>query len=167
MGRYNILNVATFIINRNFNRIRNSVGMSYLRLMSILYYVQAKFLLETGEPCFDDDLIAESYGIKIEKIRETFGRWSGMTIPCIYQYNIHKVVGYMIKDEDFTYDNIPLEDRARIMSIVDLFKLYSLTDLNDIVKNQSPWKDARDTRDNIVTHESLVLYFGETTNNDV
>ena len=53
------LNVARYIINYSN---QEKYGISNLRLQKLLYFVQAYYLISSGNPCFDDRI--EAWGFR-------------------------------------------------------------------------------------------------------
>lgn len=75
---YNAIEVACYIINYcNDNRIE----ISNLKLQKILYYVQAASLVEIGDKCFSDPIIAWQYGPVITSVYYRYNLYGGDPIP--------------------------------------------------------------------------------------
>ena len=56
---YRALDIAKYIINHEHEEGRE---ISNLRLQKLLYFIQAKFIVETGKPCFSDPIEAWDFG---------------------------------------------------------------------------------------------------------
>ena len=137
---YNALEVAKYVINHEHGKGRE---ISNLRLQKLLYFVQAKVLVETGEPCFDDEIEAWDFG---------------PVVPAVYY--AYKIFGSW----DIVIDtSVPFIDKsvsALIDSIVDSCKDYPTFQLVDITHKQSTWKDARlKVKNSIITKDSISGYF--------
>lgn len=49
-----------------------TIYMTNSKLNSILYYVQAWYMIKYGTPCFSDNLYAHSWGVAVEEVHYTF-----------------------------------------------------------------------------------------------
>lgn len=69
---YSALGVAKEIINYSIER---GYSISNLKLQKILYYVQAAFLVERGEKCFNESIVAWEYGPVVEEVYRNYKRY--------------------------------------------------------------------------------------------
>lgn len=122
---YCVLDVCQYIIEYSNKK---EYGISNLKLQKLLYYVQAAFLVETGEKCFHEKIIAWDFG------------------PVVLEaYHEYKIYGSCQIFHPFLNDSVcnlfTEDDRKRIESIIDALADYSSTDLLEVIHHQSPWKD--------------------------
>lgn len=140
MANYDAIDVAKYVINHEIDMSRN---ISNLRLQKLLYFVQAKFLCEVGEPCFVDDIEAWQFG---------------PVVPSVY-YAFKSYAGLDIFDRQFG-GNISAKDSAIINNIIDYCASYPTFQLVEITHAQLPWINARrNIMSNIITQESIKNYF--------
>lgn len=139
---YKVLDIAKYIIkysNQQEYRISN------LKLQKLLYFVQAKFLLETGAPCFKDKIEAWDIGPVVPNVYREFMCWAGMDMPADWKW-----------DEDI----IEPQAKERINSIVEHFRDYSAVSLTDLTRRQSPWIDIYNRKHNaVISNESIKKFF--------
>lgn len=119
---YSALEVAKYVINHEHN---NGREISNLRLQKLLYFVQAKVLVETGDPCFDDVMEAWDYG---------------PVVPVVY----HKYKIYGSWDIQISDVLVDIEDRIRtfIDAMLDYCRNYPTYQLVEITHKQDPWIQA-------------------------
>lgn len=142
-GLYSVQDVAKCIIYYSNKML---YGVSNLKLQKLLYFVQAKFLVETGVPCFDDEIQAWEYGPVVPSVYREYKCYGGMPLPT---------------SEDRAFlKQITDEDKQRIESIVTYFGLYTATDLVKLTHHQDPWEKASDLGLNsTITPKSIQDYF--------
>lgn len=137
---YSALEVAKYVINHEHS---NGREISNLRLQKLLYFVQAKVLVETGDPCFEEEMEAWDFG---------------PVVPCVY--HAYKIFGCW----DLSLSgNIPViaEDIAgKIDNIVDYCQSFPTRQLVEITHNQDPWKKVyRKGQKNRISNASIKEYF--------
>lgn len=120
--KYSALEIAKYVIVHEHN---NGREISNLRLQKLLYFIQAKVLVETGEPCFDDIMEAWDYG---------------PVVPVVYHE--YKIFGSL----DIKINPIKVTIEGKIAELIDLiidycskFPTYQLV---EITHKQNPWKQA-------------------------
>lgn len=133
-----VLDVAHYIV-RFYNN--QNIEITHLKLQKLLYFVQVLFLLQTGNRCFNNDIVAFEYG---PVVREVFEEYTGMgRTPLTYNENIRN-----------------LEHQDLIDGICNKFLIYTPGRLVDITHNQRPWRDAfADGYGTIITDASILNYF--------
>ena len=140
---YAALDVAKYIIAYCK---KNHKPVSNLKLQKILYFVQAQFLVEEGEPCFYN---------KIEA-------WElGPVVPDVYHH--YKAYGsnpiVLFKDGNF---GISFHDRQVINQIVDLCNRHTVSELIDFTHRQTPWIQAQEQGYNTqITNDSIRKFFSD------
>lgn len=157
----NAADVGCFIINYS---LKNNYIINMLKLHQLMYFVQAFYLVYTegNAPCFEGEILASSCGIIVPAIKEAFK---------FTPYFVHKTSSYYQKDNfwknytkvPYSEQSIPLSDQKMIKDVVDLFKDYDNCDLNKIILNQQPYKNAvlRDGYGAIIYEDDIRNYFFE------
>lgn len=141
---YDSLLIANYIIQRC-----NDIGamISNLKLQKLLYFVQAEFLVDIGEPCFSEKIEAWSFGPVIPSVYRKYRIYGGAQIPA----GTVEILGF-----------ISQEDKERIYRIVDICAHFSSAYLTDMTLIQAPWINAYSRlRRNEITCESIKSYFEE------
>ncbi|MGL5356732.1 MAG: Panacea domain-containing protein [Fusobacteriaceae bacterium] len=151
-----VLDICRFIVNYSN---KNSYGVSNLKLQKLLYFVQAKFLLETGEPCFDEKIEAWAYGPVIPEAYHEFKEYGGMNIPTIHKYKTFKSFFEEPEIVEFKENIITSANREKIISVLKFFENYTAGNLVDITHNQDPWKNAYKSNCKIIENDYIKRYF--------
>jgi len=137
---FSALDVAKYIIAYEHSKQRQ---VSNLRLQKLLYFVQAKAILETDELCFSDEMQAWDFGPVVPKV-----------------YHAYKIFGsWDIKagDTEQKFDEVT-ESYTR--DILDYCSSYPTFQLVEITHKQAPWKNAyRKGFKNTITEQALKEYF--------
>ncbi|WP_261789722.1 Panacea domain-containing protein [Treponema pectinovorum] len=137
---YSALDIAKYVINHEHLQDRE---ISNLRLQKLLYFIQAKVLIKTGNPCFDDEMQAWEFG---------------PVVPVVYHE--YKIFGGMDITDEFLIPHITREISSCIIEMLDDCANYPTFQLVNITHAQSPWKNARAKGDkSIITIESIKDYF--------
>ena len=140
---YSALNISKLIINHEHFNDRE---VSNLRLQKLLYFIQAKALKETGEPCFFEEIEAWAFGPVVPVVYHEYQIFGGLDIT---------------RNEPI---NFPLETKMRnlITNILDYCERYTTSQLVKITHNQSPWINARLQGEHVViTNEAIKQYFSQ------
>ncbi|WP_407397818.1 Panacea domain-containing protein [Anaerovibrio sp.] len=94
------------------------------KLQNVLYFIQAKYLLELNKPCFEQTMEARSTGIIVEDVFNEYKLYEGGLIP-------------------HDSDSIPdIGDSSLIDEVVKQCNKKSFAQLRDIITRQTPWKEA-------------------------
>lgn len=137
---YSALEIAKYVINHEHSKGRE---ISNLRLQKLLYFIQAKVLVETGDPCFEDIMEAWDFG---------------PVVPCVY--HTYKIFGSW--DLSFTGE-VPaiIEEISQMIdSIVDYCQSFPTRQLVEITHNQDPWKNVYiKGQKNRISNDSIRDYF--------
>lgn len=124
-----VLDVARYIIKYSNEKEYDIYG---LKLHALLYFIQASFVLETGNLCFDEPIVKTSYGCIITEVAKEFG---------IGGYTLHNTDEVIVKDswniERKRFDEICIseEDRKLIQGIVDGTRCYFASQLFMIINS--------------------------------
>lgn len=68
---YQAKTIAKFLIEAA-EAAEPTICMTNSKLNSMLYYVQAWYMIKYGTPCFTDQLYAHSWGVAVEDVHYTF-----------------------------------------------------------------------------------------------
>jgi uncharacterized phage-associated protein len=138
---YDVQLIARYVINRCAQTKR---PISNLKLQKILYFVQAEFLVGTGQTCFDDDIEAWTYG---------------PVVPAVYfEYKIFGSTNIPDQGKD-GFEAILKIDKERLDAIIDEAAKYSALNLTEITHRQYPWKKARKRKDLLIKKSEIKDYF--------
>lgn len=135
---YRALEVAKYVINHEHERKRE---ITNLRLQKLLYFVQAKVLVETGNPCFDDEMEAWEFG---------------PVSPSVYHR--YKFFGAWNLMEEQDAPKLP-EKSTMINEMLDRCADYQTWELVDITHMQRPWIEAYKKGKGTVIHNSDIRDF--------
>ena len=137
---YRALDIAKYIINHEHEEGRE---ISNLRLQKLLYFIQAKFIVETGKPCFSDPIEAWDFGPVVTSV-----------------YHEYKLFGSFDIASTDTAVSIDEESASRIKNMLDFCSHYPTYQLVEITHNQTPWKRARENPfSHVITLDSMEQYF--------
>lgn len=154
---YDVLDICRYIIN--FSNSHFS-GISNLKLQKILYFIQAFFLQETGNPCFNDRIEAWDFGPVVPRAYHNFKQYGAANIPSISKYLEYDENIWNVKVRDFDENIINNNDRQRINFVLNTFADYSATSLVDLTHNQAPWREAYiPGMNNLITLDAIRRYF--------
>lgn len=121
---YSALDVAKYVINYELSQDRS---VTNLRLQKLLYFVQAKVLMETGEPCFNDEMQAWEYG---------------PVVPVVY-HAYAEYRNFSIQKQEYESE-IAQNIKAYIKDILNYFANTETFELVQITHCQKPWIEARE-----------------------
>ena len=137
---YRALDIAKYIINHEHEEGRE---ISNLRLQKLLYFIRAKFIVETGKPCFSDPIEAWGFGPVVTSV-----------------YHEYKLFGSFDIASTDTAVSIDEESASRIKNMLDFCSHYPTYQLVEITHNQTPWKRARENPFSpVITLDSMEQYF--------
>ena len=125
--------VADYIVNKYY--INNP------KLQNVLYFIQAKYLLELKKPCFEQPLEVASSGVMVSDVYNEYKEHESGLIP-------HD--GEEIPD---------IGDSSLIDEVVKQCNRKSLSQLRDIITRQDPWKQANNNYESEISLESMKAYF--------
>lgn len=106
--------------------VKTADYVSNFKLQSILYFVQAEFLVVKGVPCFDDPIEAWDFSPVIRSVYRQYAIYGGM----------------MILRAKAPMPHLTKEDRELIDGIVKECEKYGTTELIGITTKQTPWENA-------------------------
>lgn len=147
---YTALSVARYIID--FCN-KHGKGISNLKLQKILYFVQAQFLVSSGNntPCFLDQIEAWDVGPVVPSVYHHYKVYGGAIIPSD-------------KNDPFLplYQRISEPDKKLINDMIEQTADYSASTLVQVTHNQDPWKNAYvKGQNNTIANEDIKRFFEE------
>lgn len=151
---YNVLDVCYYNIMYSNDK---DYGVSNLKLQKLLYFIQAWFLINIGNPCFHEKLRACNFGVIVPEAYQEFGCYGSMDIPSVKRR--FEDGNWKLYSIDYAKNLIHTKDKKLINQVIDKFAEYSATDLLNLIHNQKPWIDAYHSSNNEITSEVLLDYF--------
>lgn len=149
---YQAKTVAKFLIEEA-EAAEPTICMTNSKLNSMLYYVQAWYMIKYGVPCFIDDLRACSWGVAVEEVHDTFRMYGNCSLW-----------GIMAKKIE-TDEKLKKKDQKQICKVLYKMGIYDAAILNRAIMNQRPYYDIYTTTNGangifgVITPESLREYF--------
>lgn len=149
---YQAKTVAKFLIEAA-EAAEPTICMTNSKLNSMLYYVQAWYMIKYGIPCFADHLYAYSWGVAVEEVHHTFR----MYVNC----SLWSIMANQIK----TDEKLKKKDQKQICKVLYKMGIYDAAILNRAIMNQRPYYDIYTTTNGangifgVITPESLREYF--------
>ena len=140
---YSAVDVARYVI---WYCKRQGYSISNLKLQKILYFVQAEFLVNTGKPCFSEEIEAWDFGPVVPEVYHEFKIFGSADIPRAVCMNADELI---LK-----------KDRKIINEMVDQCAHYTASALVEITHNQDPWVKAYEKYcNNVIEKEDIQQYF--------
>lgn len=157
---YKAIDIAQYIINHALDTEKN---ISNLKLQKLLYYIQAAFLVEKNEPCFEENIMNWKHGPVVEEVYYQFKNYSNRNIN-EYQkgYSIYEFdddYNYVKRDIPFDENIIDDDDKSMINNIIDNLLGYSAWTLVEKTHEEDPWR--KTDRFDVISNESIYDYFIE------
>lgn len=121
---YSALEIAKYVINHEHKEHRE---ITNLRLQKLLYFVQAKILVETGKPCFDDEMEAWEYGPVVPVVYNEYKGYGNL--PIIEKQNVSEKIADIIQ--------------GYMSEILNYFSDTPTFELVQITHGQTPWIEAK------------------------
>lgn len=125
--------VADYIVNKYY--------INNYKLQNVLYFIQAKYLLELNKPCFEQNMEVTSSGVMVTDVYNEYKEHENGLIP-------HD--GEEIPD---------IGDSSLIDEVVKQCNKKSLAQLRDIIIKQDPWKQANSNYQTEITLDAMKEYF--------
>ena len=139
---YDVLAVSQFIIN--YSQKKEHYVSNY-KLQCLLYFVQAYFLMELNQKCFEEKIEAWDCGPIIPEVHQVFKEYG---LCDILDSSPSPIVFYKGKHQ------------RMIQTVVDKFANYYGSELTKIIFNQTPWNNCYASNEkNEITIEELKEYF--------
>lgn len=138
---YSAFEVARYIIHHEAQQNR---PVSNLRLQKLLYFVQAKFVMDSHgtSPCFYEKMEAWGFGPVVREVYYEYRYYGGAMIP---------------PERNFSTTIAP-RDQSMVDEILNDCAQFSTSALVDITHSQTPWQEARRYNKEITT-AAIYNYF--------
>lgn len=120
-----VLDVARYIIKYSNEK---DYDIYALKLHALLYFVQASFVLKTGNLCFNEPTVKTSYGCIITEVAKEFGV-GGYTDKVVIKDS------WDVERRCFDETCISGKDRKLIQEIVDVTRNYFASQLFTIINS--------------------------------
>lgn len=161
---YNVVDVSLYIINRAND---NSYVINNNKVQKLLYLVQAMFLLEKCEVCFNSKMVAWCTGPCVPESYHEFLHYGIKHIDKIEKYK--KLVWVddnpkeRIQLREFIVSDIELigRDKDIINYVIDYFGCATNKDLLEFFEDQTPFADTPINEE--ITPEKLINFFKSNT----
>lgn len=152
-----VLDVCRYVIEYSNDK---KYGISNLKLQKVLYFIQAYFLIEKDEPCFDERIEAWDFGPVVPVAYHEYKMFGSTNIPTMHSYLHYGSNIWDVERRQYGKCNLKKNDQELINNVVDMFADYSATDLVRLTHNQDPWREAYvPYENNEITINSIKEYF--------
>lgn len=160
---YKVMDVAQFMINYS---VDNNQTITNLKLQKLLYYVQAAFLVEKDEPCFEESIVNWRHGPVVSDVYNEFKNYASSGIDYLGQYTTVEVTkDFKLKTKINSYDENPIRecDGNIIKKVLKAYKDVDPWEMVDRTHQEDPWRLESD-RNEEITKESIKKYFSNLDN---
>lgn len=139
-----IYDISDFILF--YESVENDRRVTNFRMQKILYFIQAKFVKETNNFCFNESLVPWKYGPVVPKIYRRYRGYGGLSISTSHYCNLAQ-------------SRSKIEKVEFIEEILEQLKHFSTNELSEIVRCQKPWCEATE-HDSDITLSLMRNSFG-------
>ncbi len=153
---YKAIDISKYVINHSYDM---NFKISNLELQKILYYIQAAFLVEKNEKCFEEKILAWEYGPVIREVYDEYKVCGRMRIP---RQDESKKPVFDLKTFAVKLVNVALNinefDKAIINKIMSAYS--NVTNPFELVEkthSEEPWKKGRLT--GIISTRDMKIYY--------
>ena len=158
---YKAIDIARYIINHS---IEKGYSITNLKLQKLLYYVQAKFLVEFKEECFEENIMNWNYGPVVESVYKEFKVNGRDNLTFQDKYTIisydEDVNNICVKTLQYSDDFLQYEEDAKMIDdIIDAFAPCTPYSLVNKTHLEDPWKNT--DRYDIIPNTLIKEYFHE------
>ncbi len=116
--------------------------LTNLKLQKLVYYAQGFHLALTGQPLFQEELVAWEHGPVVVELYRTLKDFGSSQV----------ILDDTIAADTFTEDQIDL-----ITDVNKVYGQFSAWKLRDMTHNEAPWQQTE--RNGVITHDKLTTYF--------
>ena len=141
-----VANYLIFLASQE-NQEKEREGVTNLKLQKVLYLAQAYYLAKLGKPLFAEKLEAWNYGPVVPEVYRKLKRYGSKPI---------------ISEEDKS--TLAEEDKEVLRKVWDTFGGYSASRLVDIVHAHTPWKEANNSVDKVISNKAIKDYYAPLLN---
>ncbi|KRG12647.1 hypothetical protein ACA30_16960 [Virgibacillus soli] len=139
---YSAMDVANYIIQQS---LANEKPISNLKLQKILYYLQARYLVDYGKPLFNDDIQKWKYGPVVKSVYHEYKNYGSSAIRNVSSIlNVETDDAGKIKDirfEPFDDSCLLPSDKDIIFETVKNLNKFGAFELVGFTHEHSIWKD--------------------------
>ena len=145
------LEIAKRILN--YQLLDYTLEISHLKLQKLLFYCQAYHLSISGEPLFEDDILAQDYGPVVRSVYENYKKHDSSIIS----------VKKELKSEDISATSIGV-----ISTVMGAYSKFSAIELMGMTHSERPWQEAyaRKGKDKIISQDSMKKYYKQFLTNE-
>ena len=141
---YKAEDIAEYVIQRLDKGDLGYKGISNLKLQKVLYFLQAEFLVSTGKPLFEDEIVALDFGPAVLHVYFKYRMFGSTSIFCFS------------KNKPF----VAKEDAERIDAVLKEVSSYPVSYLTDVTVHQTPWiKNHKEGKQNVIPNEDILKFF--------
>ena len=143
--KYSAIDLANYVITY---ANQNSKPITNLYLQKILYYIQAEELVTTGEPIFNEPIMAWKYGPVIEEVYYKFSPFGSSVI------NSERIISELVDIED--------DVKVRINHIINEKMKKPAWKLVRETHEEDPWRNTTNDGQNLnieITIDSIKDFF--------
>lgn len=141
---YKAYYIAEWFLARNRKDLidGSDEAISNLKLQKLLYYAQGCTLALTGEPLFDDEILAWEHGPVVPEIYHKYKKNGANGIPY---------------DSNFDYRSLDPRTAAILEEVYQEFGQYSAWKLRNMTHQETPWKKTK--KNDVISNELIKDYF--------
>ena len=156
--KYNdVQDVARYVIEYCISK---GTPITQIQLQKIMYYIQAAFLVERNQRCYDEEILNWEYGPVVRKVFDDFRSFGSREIDKVPL----KVDIYIDDDFNTTYikteynsNDISETDKSLINKVVEIYREVKPFELVDKTHNELPWKET--TRNSVIPDDLIKEYY--------
>jgi len=142
----NVANYLIFLASQE-NQEKEREGITNLKLQKILYFAQAYYLAKLSKPLFSEEIEAWDYGPVVHEVYTKFKR--------------NKSNPIIVEDDKSVIEE---EDKDFLKKIWNTFGAYSASRLVDIVHSHTPWIEAKNSTNNVISQKVIKDYYSPLLN---
>ena len=135
---YNAIDVAKWLLTEEK---RQRIPMTHMKLQKLLYYAQAYIIGMTGEQLFNNKIEAWTHGPVVPDVYSKYKKYGNDVI--------NDVDNVKIPDELSSLISMIIQDKGNL----------SAHELREATHNETPWQEACNTPDKIITNDMIAVYF--------
>lgn len=154
-----VLDICRYVINYS---IKNNNPVSNLKLQKLLYYIQARALVQMDEPCFDEEILCWAYGPVVKEAYDEYKVYGRKNIE-VYQEKVQEIkyddVQKLIVCSEKKFDDSIINDNMKklINTVLDSYREFEARDLVVKTHLELPWKNT--SINNIIEKPKIKIYY--------
>ena len=148
------MDIADFILK---NRIEKHDPITNLALQKYLYFANAKFLYETGEPLFEEPIEKWKFGPVVSEVYHEYKDYRANKITELSKHESINITdtGIKIIENEFNEESIPNDIQEKLISVINNLSKYTSFKLVEETHKHSEWKN---DEDRIMSGEKHLTY---------